>query len=47
MSLQRSPDPLAGLGGGDPGEMEGGSGGEKEGRDERESRNAQIQSWQA
>ena len=49
-SLQRSPDLLAGLGGGVPREWEGGTGGEKEGggRSEgRESRNAQIHSWQA
>jgi len=53
--LGASPDPLAGLGGGAPGERKGGRGGEKKGgkgrvrrgKDERESRNAQIQSWQA
>jgi len=47
------PDPLSGLGGGAPGKMEGGRGGEKQrgmgrrGGEARESRNAQIQSWQA
>ena len=40
----RSPDPLAGVGGGAPREREGGREGEKEGG---ESRNALIQSWQA
>jgi len=38
------PDPLAGLGGGAPGEREGERGAGKGGR---ESRNAQMQSWQA
>jgi len=55
-SLQRSPDPLAGLAGGTPGEREGEREGERreggQGREERrmegwDSRNAQIQSWQA
>ena len=45
--LQRSPEPLAGLGGWGPWERKGGSGGEKEGGEGRESRNVQIQSWQA
>jgi len=41
--LTALPDLLAGLGGGAPGEREGGwEGREREGR---ESRNAQIQSW--
>ena len=44
------PDLLAGLGAGAPGKgKEGGKGKKREGtgREERESRNAQVQSWQA
>ena len=44
--IQRSrPDSLAGLWGGAPGEREGGRGSRR--REGRDSRNAQIQSWQA
>ena len=48
-SLQRSPNPVAGLGVG-PGEREGGREGKKRegrGKEGRESLNALIQSWQA
>ena len=49
-SLQPSPDPVAGIGVGSPREREGGWERERKdgrGREGRESRNAQIQSWQA
>jgi len=45
VAYSATPDPLAGLGGGAPGERKEGWEGER--REGRESRNAQIHSWQA